>query len=160
MPDDSEHDWLDELQQKSRILLGGYILEDEKGFDSRCYLPEGKEYEVACRRALATLLCHHSPPREILYLLARLIAPDDFADAAERTLAFKFRSPGRRRDHVRNSAIAHKVRDALEKEGSVNAAIASVAKELGDPGDSDLKKEESVRKIWQAYKPFRDAGVM
>ena len=159
MADESERDWWSQWTSMSRALLRGYISEGDNGLPSSVYLHEG-DYEIECRRALATLLSSGNPPKEILHLLANLFAPNDFERAAERTLVFKFRSRGRRMDHLRRSAIAQKVSDAIETKGSVDAAIASVAEELGGPEDSNFKKEENVRKIWQAYKPFRDAGVM
>ena len=161
MADESERDWWSQWTTMSRALLRGYISRDKKNeIPSSVYFPEGHENEIKCRRALATLLSSGNPPKEILHLLANLFAPNDFEHAAERTLVFKFRRRGRRMDHLRRSAIAQKVSDAIETKGSVDAAIASVAKELGGPEDSNLKKEETVRKIWQAYKPFYDAGVI
>lgn len=160
MPDEDERDPWHEWTMMSRVLLGGYESEDDDGLTSHVYLPEADDYETDCRRALAKLLNSGNPPKEILHLLARLFVPNDSEDPAERTLVFKFRRKGRRRNHSYRTAIALKVLHALETHGSVDAAIASVAKELGGQEDSNFTKEESVRKIWQAYKPFRDAGVM
>ncbi|MDA1023625.1 MAG: hypothetical protein O2817_09835 [Proteobacteria bacterium] len=159
MTDKHERDRRDEWTTMSRVLLGGYISEGDNGFSSSAYLPEG-DYQIECRRALAMLLNSGNPPKDILRLLARLFEPDDCESASERTLVFKFRRKGRRRDHHYRSAIAQKVADALKTEKTVEVAIASVAKELGGTEDTELEKEESVRKIWQAYKPFYDAGVI
>lgn len=60
----------------ARVWLDGFT-EDRGGILKSARLDEGTRTEADCRRALAQLLADENAPREILHLLAQLIAPDD-----------------------------------------------------------------------------------
>jgi len=161
MSDEQDIDWWHEWTMRSRVLLSGFTGKDEAGLPTHEYLKAGDAFEDECRLSLATLLRSGNPPKDILRLLAELIAPDDFEQvpepkferAAERKIVFKFRRKGRRRNHQRDSAIAIRVAQALWHEDTVEAAIGSVSKDQGSKKNTGLS-EESVRKIWKRLKPL------
>lgn len=146
-PSDNRMDRWDELVDKSRLLLRGYVQGQSNGLPVKKYLA-GKadaNLEAQCRAALAILLSAGQPPREICELLAELIAPDGSAAAGDRKLNFVFRGKGRRRDQLRDTAIANRVYELVRAGKSVQDAAAAVAPEVG-------MDEENVRVIWKRYK--------
>jgi hypothetical protein len=150
------NNWMDrwgELVDKSRLLLRGYVRGQPNGLRVKKYLAgtADDDMEAQCRAALATLLSTGQPPREICELLAALIAPDGSAAAGDRKLNFVFRGKGRRRDQIRDTAIANRVYELVRAGKSVQDAAAAVAPEVG-------MDEENVRVIWKRDKAHRDAG--
>lgn len=164
---DEEHDFWKEWLQASRVLLAGYT-GNRDGLPMEKYI-SAKDEEYY-RMALATVLSTGSPPPDICKMLAALITPDEEnatslmesaqvrSQAGERKLVFQFRKKGRRHDHFRDSEIFTRVGEKLTAEGSnltVDAAITAVVQEIW-PDDPNGKRAETVRKIWQKFKWFRE----
>jgi hypothetical protein len=123
-------------QTLARVLLGGFIREDEQGIPENCFksknaVAEDPGFEDECRRALARLLRAGTLPRDLCKNLASLIAPDDDPEAAERRLDFTFRKPGNRRDHLRSSYLVMQVAYFKRELRSDEEAIAAAADKLG-----------------------------
>ena len=146
-------------------LLRGYSSKNRYGLLTTEYLQEGSVEERKAREALTRILRSGSLPTQLCYALADLFDPDpdpfksidvEGSDPsngyvntkvihANRKLAFKFRKANRQRDHVRDTALARAVLDAVKAGQNVENAIAETATRYG-------LEESTVGKIWRRYR--------
>jgi len=129
-------------------LLGGVVVNDTQGLPRQEFVTEAEETE---RRSLLARLLRSGRPlsQEIRNRLATLFDPDpDPAEpAAERQLVFKFRSRGRRPDHVRNTAIAMEIWTRVQNGQSVEQAVNAAMDKFG-------RERDTIYEIWGRFKPL------
>jgi hypothetical protein len=151
----------------ARILLGGFVDEDERGLPHERYLSESDETEA--RLALVRLLRSEAPlaPR-LRVALAGLFHPDDEAvhlvtddstgkqysisEPRDRNLVFRFRKKKRRAHHKRNTVIVQFMYDLVKAGKSIEEA-------RGDAHDEFGLSDGAIKKIWDSYSELRKRGV-
>jgi hypothetical protein len=143
--DNLDRDTLKRWTIISEALLEGFWIQDKAGAPVHQYYRV--DDERLARRVLADLLYSKEPiPREVRDALARLIDPDPHPWAApERTLEFRFRSRGNRRNFARRLHIGREVYDFVKQGVKTESAIADVRKR------HSLSRAE-VFKHWASYK--------
>lgn len=157
----------------ARAWLGG-VVRDNNGFGEMYRLEERTAAEAAGRRALAQLLVDGNAPREIIHLLATLIAPDgkpvkkgskerlrgeslrktgenqqDLSlTGSEWIVSIRLRDNKRRRDANLVGSIAQRVHEKRMDGMSLERAFTVVSKEAKAAGIKKMSRE-SVRAIWR-----------
>ena len=134
-----------EWQTMARVLLGGYLKEDNKGLRKHHYVSADQEAE--CRAILATMLSEGNPPKDICELLAGLIAPDGHELAAARRLNFSHRKRGSPSDFYATSQIASTIHKSVLLGDGPDAGVQRAIELFG------ISREYAYR-VWKAYKPF------
>jgi hypothetical protein len=136
----------------ARVLLGGYVDHPRDGRPSseERPLPRHKylkpREEGPYRFALAALLRGDSPlSRSLRDRLADLIYPDEFP--CDREMVFRSKRKGAKRDSTYNSAIAGKILERVRRSKSIEAAILSVAEDLGF-------EPRQIWRVWGNYRPI------
>jgi hypothetical protein len=128
------------------ILLSGYVNASAKGFPSTEYWPSRQEN--AGRQVLVALLRSSRPLRQdYRNLLADLFDPNPSQAGAERRLVFEFGTAGNRRDHVKNTAIAMHVYEAVKNGANIEAGVQNAMEKF------DLSRE-MVMKVWGGLRPL------
>lgn len=160
----------------ARKWLNGFA-EDKGGILKSARHDEDTRAEAGCRRALAQLLADGNAPREIMHLLAQLIAPDDpdlpkgcglgpigeqvFLTDDPRTIlsltgsgwtvSIRRRDKRRFQDGMLAGSIAQRVRDKRADGMSLEKACFEVSEEAKEGGIEKMSPE-NVKKIWRETK--------
>jgi hypothetical protein len=141
----------------ARVLLAGFVENNQQK-----YLDDERE----ARQALVRLLRSEAPlDRDVRDALAALFDPDnelritgvipgecqlmDWYTPNDRKLTFQFRSRKRRRDPVRNSAIAQHVHDGIASGLTAEKAWADTAAKYG-------LSDDVVKRIWSGFRWARE----
>lgn len=168
-----------ERVQLARVWLEGFVTDSERLMQSKT-VEEDTPHDRACRDALAQLLVDADTPREILDLLATLIAPDSEASqkVATRKVGKQLYRSGdtslilaltgsdkvlrlRRRDNRRYSdgyligSIVSLVREKNDAGASLETAFFEVS-ELASAAGIERMSARNVKKIWNESKAFRE----
>lgn len=150
---DEFEEWQEMISDAQLFLKGDYAERNEAtGLLERKYIEANKELEDRCRLSLARILMTGDASSDMQEGLAQLLAPDGSDIAGDRKFILKRRSRARQTDYLRNSQIVRRVKARVDGGSTVENAIAAVAKEVN-------LTEETVKNLWQRYKPFRDHGV-
>ncbi len=172
-------DTLAERIQLARIWLCGLSTVTD-GIRQHKRVEEGTQQDKACRQSLAQLLVDGDAPREILDLLATLIAPDSKASpkANLRTIGVQLFRSGEtvsdlaltgndevlgmsRRDGRRYSdpnligSIITLVRERTDAGLTLEKAFSEVSEIAAEAGIETMS-ERNVKKIWYDTKALRD----
>jgi hypothetical protein len=141
MPDNKpETDW-HQIQMLAAVLMAGFIEKLDEGRPQRRYLDS--KHEDRHRAAMARLLRSGLPlTQDFRDQLAALFDPNAGTHPAiDRKLIFKYRSRGRRRDNVRNTAVAQYIFVRIREGDGVEKAQQKAA-------DFFCLSFEAVRDIW------------
>ena len=154
----------------ARTWLNGFA-KDGGGILQSAQFDEGTRTEADCRRALAQLLADENAPREILHLLAQLIAPDDpnlpkeygrigeqvfltddpreipSLTGNDRTVSIRRRDNRRFQDGLLAGSISQRVRDKQVDGMNLEKAFFEVSEEAKKAGVAKMSPE-NVKKIY------------
>jgi hypothetical protein len=131
--------------QLARMLLDGFVDEGHQGKLRSKYLKRGEPLELEARAAMARLLRSKGPlDAQLRQHLADLFDPTAAWQA--RKIEFVGRRKGGKTDHVRNTQIASHIWDQVKRGVRVTKAIGNAANRFA-------LSEDSIKKIWNIYRP-------
>jgi hypothetical protein len=130
-----------------KVLLGGFLKEDEQGRPHKEYLKKDSGSEQEAYATLASILRSRGPlDRDLRDMLAALFDPKPGTHpVVERKIVFAHRTKGRRKNHEANTAVAWHVWGEVKKGNTVTAAIESAVVRYG----LDVT---TVKKLWGKYR--------
>jgi len=162
----------------ARAWLNGFA-EDKGGILKSARYDEDTRAEAGCRRALAQLLADGNAPRDIMHLLAQLIAPNDpihpkkygligeqvfltgdpriilSLTGSDWTVSIRRRDNRRFQDGMLAGSIAQRVHDKRADGMSLEKAFFEVSEEAREAGIEKMSPE-NVKRIWGAIRRVWD----